>query len=146
MVTVARECQGMTQSALAKAAGMTQGKISKYENGMLAVTDADLRRIARALGFDPEFFYQPDQVYGLGTTFVFNRKRQAVPMKLQRTIQATANVMRMQADRLLRGADIIGSNKFERLDIDAFGGNPEKAARYIRAQWGIPLGPVANVT
>lgn len=146
MITLARECQGVTQSALAKSARVTQGKISKFENGMLNVSQEDARKIAEALGFNPDFLYQTDEVYGLGTTFVFNRKRAKVPMKLQRQIQANANVMRMQADRLLRGADIVGANKFERLDVEKFDGNPERIARYIRAQWGLPLGPVANVT
>ena len=61
-------------------------------------------------------------------------------MKLQRKIQAAANVMCIQADRLLRGADIVGSNKFERLDIDAFGGNPERR-RHIDSQWNIRSAP-----
>ncbi len=115
---------------------------------MLAFADADIAAVAHALGFDSEFFYQTTVVEGLGSTFLFNRKRRNVPMRVQRQIQAAANVMRMQAERLLRGAEIISANKFERLDIDAdrFGHKPEKVARYIRAVWGVPLGPVANVT
>jgi Zn-dependent peptidase ImmA (M78 family) len=148
MVTLAREYRGLTQGSLAKKLRSSQGKVSKFENGMLAIGDDDAKELGRVLEFDPEFFYQTTEIEGLGSTFLFNRKRRNVPIRVQRQIQAAANVMRMQAERLLRGAEIVSANKFERLDIDAdrFGHKPERVARYIRAVWGVPLGPVANVT
>jgi Zn-dependent peptidase ImmA (M78 family) len=146
MITLARECRDKTQGVLAREVNISQGKLSKYENGMLAVSDLDIAKISRVLDFDVNFFYQRDELFGLGSTFVFNRKRQAVSMRIQKSIQAQANVMRMQAERLLRGAEIVGSNRFEQIDAETFNNNPERIARYVRAVWCLPLGPIPNVT
>ena len=43
---------------------------------MLSVSEADLKKIASALNYTPEFFFQKDKVYGLGSSFLFNRKAQ----------------------------------------------------------------------
>src|SRR5262245_33965028 len=106
MLTLARESRGMSQTDLAQAVSVTQGKISKYENGMLPVTEVDLGRIAKVLNYTPEFFFQRDKVYGLGSSFLFHRQRKSVPMALQKRIQAEINILRMQIERLLRGAEI----------------------------------------
>jgi Zn-dependent peptidase ImmA (M78 family)/DNA-binding XRE family transcriptional regulator len=146
MMILARESRGMTQGELAEEISVTQGKISKYENGMLLVSEEDLKALSKALNYTEDFFYQRDKVYGLGSTFLFHRQRKAAPVLLQRKIQACINILRMQAERLLRGAEIVTENSFEALDIDAYNGNAEKIAGIVRAAWRLPLGPVANVT
>jgi Zn-dependent peptidase ImmA (M78 family)/transcriptional regulator with XRE-family HTH domain len=146
MLILARESRGLAQKDLAEAVSVTQGKISKYENGMLLVSEEDLARIAEHLGYTREFFYQEDKVYGLGSSFLFHRQRKTTPMLIQKKVQANINILRMQVDRLLRGAEIDAENRFEPLDIDSYNGDVEKVARIIRAAWKLPLGPVANVT
>lgn len=146
MLTLARESRGLTQKDLAEAVSVTQGKISKYENGMLLVSEEDLARIADYLGYSREFFSQADKVYGLGGSFLFNRKRKTTPMLVQKKVQANINILRMQVDRLLRGAEIEVENRFEPLDVDAYNGDVEKIARMARGAWKLPLGPIANVT
>ena len=145
MLILARESRGMTQSELAEAVGVTQGKISKYENGMLLVSREDLDKIATVLDYNADFFLQQDKVYGLGSSFLFHRQRQQVPMMLQRKIQAHVNIMRMQVERLLRGAEIKCDNRFVRMDIDDLGGNAARVADHIRAAWNLPLGPIPNL-
>jgi Zn-dependent peptidase ImmA (M78 family) len=125
---------------------MAQSRISKIENGISEPASLEIEKIARATGVNRAFFFQSEEIHGLGSTFVFNRKRQNVPLKIQRAIQANVNIMSLQAKRLLLGAEIVVSNKFERLDMDQFAGRAEKAARFLRAHWAVPLGPVANVT
>jgi len=145
MLILARESRGMTQSELARAVGVTQGKVSKYENGMLLVSREDLDKIAAVLDYTPDFFFQQDKVYGLGSSFLFHRQRQRVPMMLQRKIQADVNIMRMQVERLLRSAEIKCDNRFTPIDIDELGGNAARAADRIRATWSLPLGPIPNL-
>ncbi len=146
MLTLAREARGLSQSQFADLIGITQGKVSKYENGLIAVSDEDLRAIADKLDFVPDFFVQTDQVHGPGSTFLYNRRRKTMPVSVQRRIIAQINVMRMQIERLLRGADIDCENRFEKLDIDSFDGHVEQIAQRVRAVWGLPPGPVVNLT
>jgi Zn-dependent peptidase ImmA (M78 family)/DNA-binding XRE family transcriptional regulator len=146
MLILARESRGLTQTDLAQAIEATQGKISKYENGMLLVSDEDLEKIATILNYTREFFFQKDQVYGLGSAFLFHRQRKEVPMLLQRKIQAEINILRMQVERLLRGAAIETEASFQRIDIDSYNGKAEKIAPLVRAAWRVPTGPVSDVT
>jgi Zn-dependent peptidase ImmA (M78 family)/transcriptional regulator with XRE-family HTH domain len=146
MLILARESRGMSQTDLARTINVTQGKISKYENGMLHVAEEDLERTARVLDYTTDFFFQQDRIYGLGSSFLFNRKRKTTPLQAQKRIQAQINVLRMQVERLLRGAEMETENQFEPLDVDAFNGNAAKVAREVRAAWKLPLGPVSNMT
>lgn len=146
MLILAREARGLTQSELAKAIGVTQAKISKYENGMMPVLQDDLAEIAKALNYSEELFFQTDKVYGLGSSVLFHRQRRSVPIFIQRKFQAHINIMRMQVDRLLRAAEINTTSRFPQLDIDSCGGTAEGVADYVRAAWQLPIGPVPNLT
>jgi Zn-dependent peptidase ImmA (M78 family)/transcriptional regulator with XRE-family HTH domain len=146
MLVLARESRGLSQQELAESVFVTQGKVSKYENGMLSVSEDDLEAIARVLNYTQEFFVQRDRVYGLGSSFLFHRQRKQVPMHLQRKIQAEINILRMQVERLLRGVEIATENRFHAIDIDGCDDDVAKVARLTRASWNLPLGPVANVT
>jgi len=146
MLVLARESRGLSQAELAAAIKVTQGKISKYENGLLEPSDDDLTRISAVVDYEPEFFCQADHVYGLGTSLLFNRKRKTAPAHVQRRIIAQVNVMRMQIGRWLQGAEVAVENRFERLDIDRFDGDAETVSRHTRAAWRLPPGPIANLT
>ncbi len=146
MLVLARESRGLSQAQLAAAIGTSQGKVSKYENGLLDVADDDLTRIADELDYEREFFVQTDPIHGLGTSLLFNRKRKTAPIHVQRQVTAQLNVLRMQIDRLLRGAEIASENRFEKLDIDAFDGDAEAVAKRTRSAWRLPPGPIVNLT
>ncbi len=144
MLVVAREARGLSQSALAERIGVTQGKVSKYESGMLSVTDEDAAAIAAALLFPTRFFAQTDQVYGFGSTCFYHRKRQRMPIKQLRQLQAQLNIFRFQVLRLIRGIEIEVENDFVRLDVPEHG-TPGEVARIVRSIWKLPMGPVRNV-
>jgi Zn-dependent peptidase ImmA (M78 family) len=146
MLVLARESRDLSQKELAKAISVTQGKISKYENGMLSVSEEDLDAIAHHLRYTKEFFCQRDRVYGLGSSFLFHRQRKQVPMHLQRKVQAEINILRMQVERLLRGVEIDTEERFTPIDADAYDGDAAKIAALVRAAWRLPLGPIPNVT
>ena len=145
MLTLARESRLLSQSELAAALKVTQGKISKYESGLLAVSDADLERLAEVLDYPKEFFSLTDTVEGFGSACLYHRKRQSLPMKELRGIHATINVIRFHLVRLLQGVEIENANGFHRMDVDEYDGSPETVARLVRASWKLPLGPVRNL-
>src|SRR5438270_13981923 len=88
MLTLARESRGLTQGELARALGASQGKISKYESGMLRVSDEELRELSKVLDYPPEFFFQQDPIKGAGSSCMYHRKRQSMPVLELRKIQA----------------------------------------------------------
>lgn len=146
MLALARESQGLSQGDMAALIGVTQGKISKYENGMLQVSDEDLNRIANALGFTAEFFFQKDKVYGLGSSFLFNRRKQSAPILVQKRVQSQVNILRMQIDRLLKSVELEPTQQFEPLDVDEYDGDIELIAEVVRAKWQVPIGQISSVT
>jgi Zn-dependent peptidase ImmA (M78 family)/DNA-binding XRE family transcriptional regulator len=146
MIVLAREARGLNQSELAESIGVSQAKVSRYENDMLEVDPRDLEEIAKATGFSVDLFIQTDKVYGLGSNVLFNRKQLTAPIGVQRRVQASVNILRMQIERLLRGAEIESHNRFEPIDIQAFNGDAAAIARRVRAAWRLPDGPIQNIT
>src|SRR5215203_4796929 len=105
MLVLARESRGIKQGELEKRLSVTQGKISKLESGLLQVTDDFLDGLAEALHFPREFFYQTDRVYGYGTTCIYHRKRQSLPVFTLKKLLAEINVIRIKIRKILGGVD-----------------------------------------
>jgi Zn-dependent peptidase ImmA (M78 family)/transcriptional regulator with XRE-family HTH domain len=144
MLELARDSRGLTQSALASLSGVDQGNISKYERGLLDISDTALEKIAAALRYPRSFFYRFDEVRGIGSGCFYHRRKQSLPVTELRVIQARANILRLQAAILLRGAEIDHDNRIVRRDIGD-GETAEDIARYVRATWESPLGPIRNL-
>lgn len=144
MVILARESRGLTQATLSQALGITQGRLSKIETGLLPVPDDLLHAMSAALQYPPEFFSQGGALYGVGIAEVFHRKRADTPKKLLTKIYAQIEVRIRQVAAMLRAVDVPVS--LRRLDIDEFGGKAQDVARLTRATWGIPRGPIHDLT
>jgi len=143
MLRVARGAQGKTQTELAKALGVSQGKVSKWEDGLLVPSDDEIEQIARHLQYPTALFFQQDAVYGFGTCCLYHRKRKKLPVKTLNTIHDRINVLRIGVSRLLRNVDELPV-RFERMDIDEYE-SPEEIARLVRAAWQIPYGPIRTL-
>jgi len=142
MITLARQARGLNQTELAAAAQVSQGYISKAENGVVDVTPDRLERIASALRYPPSFFAQADRV--TGPVCLHHRKRQSMPVTRLHAIHAEVNIARLQTLKLLHGVEIALEYEFPRMDPDLYG-SPEEIAQLVRAHWGIPVGPLDNV-
>jgi Zn-dependent peptidase ImmA (M78 family) len=130
---------------LAKAIGVTQGKICKIELGVLKPSESDLQAICRVLRFDESLLTDADLIFGLGGDFLY-RRRVSLSGRARRRIEAEANIRRLQVDRLLRSAKIESRFGFPAHHIEEFGDQPERVARAVRRAWKIPGGPIANMT
>jgi Zn-dependent peptidase ImmA (M78 family)/transcriptional regulator with XRE-family HTH domain len=145
MLALARESRGMTQKDLAERLTVAQSHVSKYENGLLTIPHPELIKLARVLDYPEAFFYQTDPVFGYGSSCLYHRKRQSIPLMDLRTILAQINVIRIQISKLLKGAEIRSENKFPRMDIGDYEGSPEQVAKLVRASWYLPPGPIQNL-
>ncbi len=148
IIRLARESRGFTQKDLAEAIPTPQGNISKWENGMLGLSEDTLKRISQILKYPEHFFYFDDQIYGPGISglgIFFHRKRQSVSNKTLDEIHAQINVRAIHLRRLLKSIRL-KNNLFRFYDLEDFKDKPEDVAKAIRHQWGLPRGPVANLT
>lgn len=145
MLTLARESRGLSQTAFADALGMSQGEVSKIENGLRVPTSEQASRFAAHLHYAEEFFFIEESVRNLGSGCIYHRKRVQTPERVLRRLLAMVNICRIQIRRLLTSVDLEVENKFESFDLDDNGNDPAKIAQKIRFAWGIPPGPVNNL-
>lgn len=146
MVVLARESIGLTQGELARSVDISPAKLSKFENGLTQLAPSDITRISATTGFRPSFFERRDQIIGLGSSLLFNRRQKTAPVSVQRKVQARVNIARIQIERLLTTAEIDAVGRIERIDIDGHDGDPGAIAKRVRAGLKLPMGPIQNLT
>lgn len=145
MLVLAREQSGLTQTDFAELVALSQSDISKFETGLRIPTPAQTDRMAGALGFLPEFFFQGEAYRGFTSPCTYHRKRESTREKVFKRLLADINVRRIQIQRLLRACELTAPNRFLRLDLDDHAGDVGRVARLIRATWQLPPGPVQNL-
>lgn len=142
MLMLAREASGLSQIALAAKLGVTQGKLSKIENGFMGVNDEMLQGLSQALHFPREFFFESENIY---PPYVhYYRKAKSMPSKLMSRINAQVNIERIRVQKLIRSIDF-DVKPLEYHDVDEYG-NPEAVASELRQSWRVPRGPIKNMT
>ncbi|MCG7406800.1 XRE family transcriptional regulator [Paenibacillus sp. ACRRX] len=144
MVVLARESRGLGQKELADFSGISQGKLSKLENGLIPLAADDVEKLSSTLNYPESFFMRNDRIYGVGISEYFHRKRQSVSQKLLNKIYAKLEIRRMEIDTLLKSIDI-GDINVPNIDPDEHDGNIETIAQIVRAAWMVPKGPIDNV-
>jgi Zn-dependent peptidase ImmA (M78 family)/DNA-binding XRE family transcriptional regulator len=82
-IEMARRAAGMSQRALAEAAGLSAMAISKYERGLVVPGSEALLRLAKALDMRVEYFLRPLSVTLSAPVY---RKRTALPKKQEAMI------------------------------------------------------------
>lgn len=146
MITLGRESRGFSQSSFARKIKVSQGKLSKIENGLLPITSEDeLKKIATVLDYPLSFFKRSDEIYGVGLSEFFHRKRQNVSQKELNKIYALLELRRIEIATFLQSVDM-GETDFFSLTPDENNGDVESIAQAVRATWKIPPGPVDNIT
>ncbi|MBF6169093.1 ImmA/IrrE family metallo-endopeptidase [Streptomyces gardneri] len=144
MVTLAREAAGLTQTALAHQVGISQAFISKIENGFEDPTPKLQSDIADACGVPSTFFEQVEGVLGESLVDLYHKKRLTLPAKPLKKANATANICRNEATRLLRTIEFENTAAFPNFPIHEYGA-PEDIAQAVRALWRVPAGPLPNL-
>jgi len=148
LLLLARQYRRKSQSDVASAAALTQGHYSRIENGLVAEgpSPENVCRIAAALEFPPDFFYQGDGLAGLPLSIhPMNRRRASVGEITLRQVHAELNIRLMHLRRYLRAVDLEPELPRPVIDPDE-GGGPQEVARTIRQAWKMPEGPIDNLT
>jgi len=140
MIILARGSRGLNQKDLAEKLGVTQGTVSKIENGE-PVSEELLEKLAIVLQYPQEFFFESAERYPPGINFY--RKHNTLSKKELERIDAQIDIQRIHIQKLLQSAEVI-ANKIIQLDKDKYE-YPEEAAQMIRENWLIPKGPINNL-
>lgn len=143
MLTLAREAESLSQSQLAKLAGVNQGSLSRFENGLHQPTDLVAQALATHARVPVSLFYVGGQDRPLPLTFY--RKKSRLGVKELRAIQARINLTRLRMEILLRKEEF-EAPRLLLVDARERRGNVEQIATELRLHWGLPDGPIDNLT
>ncbi|MBD2846254.1 ImmA/IrrE family metallo-endopeptidase [Paenibacillus sp. IB182496] len=144
MVVLARESRGLAQKDIAELSGISQGKISKLENGLIPIADEEIQVLSSVMDYPLSFFKRTDRIYGVGISEYFHRKRQSVSQKSLNKIYAKLEIRRIEIAALLKSVDI-GDVTVPAIDPEEYDNDIETIAQVVRANWRVPKGPIDNV-
>lgn len=143
VLTTARRASGKTQGELAEAVGITQAALSRYENGLRDPDEATLEALARELGVTTRFIQHAGRVRGAMAVDAHMRRRGTAQATIWKRLEARLNMYRMHASLLAEEVRIRSEQRLP--TFDPIETRPEDAARLVRMQWGLPVGPVRNL-
>jgi len=144
-VALVRQSRAWTQADLAEAAGMSQGYISKVENGQLELEGTPLIEVAGALQVPPALLAIRDPSLGTGVSCVRHRRRRSkLTVATTRRIEGLAHLASLTVTGLVRELPAPLEPKVPAL-VDADGRPAVTAARHLRNTARLGDRPVPNV-
>jgi Zn-dependent peptidase ImmA (M78 family)/transcriptional regulator with XRE-family HTH domain len=142
MVRLARDFRRMSQTALAREAGIPQAALSRIEGNIRPPTAEQVEGLVTALRVPVEFLMEPDTP----AAAPLFRKRAIRSAAVLRYIQARINTAVLAARRILdAGVDIDTPFSFPAVG-DIARDDPVEASRILRRAWRLPTGRVDSVT
>jgi Zn-dependent peptidase ImmA (M78 family)/transcriptional regulator with XRE-family HTH domain len=147
LLSLRRRMRDLSQSQLADACGITQGTLSKIEQGLREPTEEMLDKMAAALCCAASFFYQAEREYGppMSAHPMF-RKKASVGQKVLDRVIAELNVRIGHLRTFLSAVDFAPELPLPQYDADDFGGDIEVIAEQVRRAWYVPRGPLKSLT
>ncbi|MYH56334.1 MAG: ImmA/IrrE family metallo-endopeptidase [Acidimicrobiia bacterium] len=143
-ITTARCARGLTQKVLSARLGITQAALSRHENDLREPSEERLKEIASALGVTSGLLLRAGRMRGAIAVGAHMRRRATARPTVWRRLEAQLNLHRLHARRILEHVDLYADLTIPWFDPFAF--DPVTAARLLRAEWGLPVGPVRDLT
>ena len=138
-LSLARKRRGLTKKGLAEAIGVTPHTILRYESGEMVPSDEIIRKIARTLEFDYEFFFM-DEVDEVSEQAASFRSMAAMTARERGAALAAGSIAFIFNDWVERLFDLPTP------DVEVFSGEkPDLAARSLRQKWGLGEKPIKNL-
>ena len=144
VLTIARKSRGMTQAELAEAVGLTQAAINRYEAGERDPDEMIVAALADALGVTQRLLRHGDRFRGALAVDAHMRRQKTTKASLWRRLEARLNLLRVHASFLFEEVSLRSEQQVPTFDPEFT--RPEDAARLVRAQWRLPIGPVSSLT
>lgn len=143
VLETARRARGMTQDELATIVGVQQGTLSRWEKGLREPDDADIEKLADALGVTPRLLRRGDRMRGGIAVAAHMRRRATAKVSVWRQLEAQLNMLRLHTAAL--GEEVSMTAERSVPALDPLTQDPEDIASMVRLQWQMPLGPVASI-
>ena len=147
LLSLARQVRRLSQADLVgRLEGLlTQGTLSKIEQGQVQPSDVAVEAIAGALNLRPSFFF--DGIYVRQPLVSYHRKRQKLSVRDEESVHALAEVFRINLRKCLDAVEIEATlPSLPAIDPEEFSGEIEEIAAAVRQRWALPRGPVADLT
>ncbi|AWG57923.1 helix-turn-helix domain-containing protein [Mycobacteroides abscessus] len=144
VLAIARKARGLTQTELAELVGVTQPTINRYESGDRDPEPELLPKLAAVLGVTEQLLAHGNRFRGALAVDAHMRRLKTTKASAWRQMEARLNLLRVHASFLFEEVSIASEQHVPAFDADFT--SPEDAARMVRAQWRMPMGPVANMT
>jgi Zn-dependent peptidase ImmA (M78 family)/transcriptional regulator with XRE-family HTH domain len=141
-LTWARELRGVNQQELAKRAGISQGAISQFENGVREPSDETLAKIAESVRLPTSFFRRPTGRRAIPGRFY--RRKASVLRRNVDHLEAELSLLVEHVRVLVRAVDMQSPLSLPRVDLESYGSVPNVASA-LRSAWGIPSGPIRDL-
>jgi len=142
-----RQLRRLSQEDLSRSANITQGHLSKIENGLTVPSEDVVSKIAAALEVPRGFFSQNDRIFGLPLSLhPMYRKKASVGQHALDYINAELNIRIIHFRRLIKAVNITKRLPFPQYDIQDYDDDPSKIAEMVRRSWLLPRGPIRNLT
>jgi Zn-dependent peptidase ImmA (M78 family)/DNA-binding XRE family transcriptional regulator len=146
MLRLARQRLGFTQKNASARLGIAQPVLSRMENGVVIPDAALLMKASKVYQVPVDFFDLHAPVYGPPVSVhAMTRANSDVTSRELDMITAELNIRIMHIARFLDNVDFNIKSDIPTLDVERYE-NPEKIASTVRAHWGIPYGPIKNLT
>lgn len=147
LLSLRRRMLGLNQTELAKAAGISQGTLSKMEQGLKEVSASYIETLAQALKCPASFFFQPEREYGPPLSMHDGMYRKgAVSSRAIEQIIAELNTRIAHARTLLKSSELEPELPLPFYDPEDYQCDFETIAQNVRRAWLMPRGPIKNLT
>jgi Zn-dependent peptidase ImmA (M78 family)/transcriptional regulator with XRE-family HTH domain len=146
MLVLARDYRMLTQKDVSTNTRIPQTALSRYESGISIPDEDSIKALSVVLKFPVSFFCNNSRVYPPATPF--HRKKITVAKKIVDSAEALGNIQRIQVNNMLSQLDSI-TNDVPSIPIDgddAQADSATKVAQYTRRSFGLPRGPIDNLT
>jgi Zn-dependent peptidase ImmA (M78 family) len=143
LIITARLARGLTQAELAAMIDVTQPALHRYEYGLRDPEPEILARLAKVLGVTQEFLEHAGRVRGAMAVDAHMRRRATEKATTWRRLEAQLNEYRMHASKIFEQVSLRADQVVPTFDPE--GTAPNDAARLLRMQWRMPVGPVRGM-
>jgi len=137
--SVARQRRLLKQKGFAELLGVTQHTVSRWEKGVTEPDPDTVEKIASALDYPVEFFFQPD---------IDMPEAELVSFRSQTSMKAAVRDAALSAGALGFLVSDWAEERFSMPSVDVpdlHSLDPESAARTLRADWGLGEQPISNM-
>lgn len=141
ILKIARESRLITQNELATVIGVEQGTLSKIEKDIQSADAELVKKIADALHYPVDFFYQEKKVLPVEGHY---RRKVTTPVKKMKQYIAQMTLSEWHFMSMLDEIEL-PETKLPAWDILVDGG-PSVCAKFLRDFWKIPKGRITSLT